>query len=382
MFKRALSLRNAIKNRSVFLLGPRQTGKTTLLKKSFPEARWFNLLEADTYRELAARPETIRQSLRQSDRIVIVDEIQKIPGLLDEVHLLIESNKNLRFILTGSSARRLKEKGVNLLAGRARTLQLHPLTTDEISSEGEKGFWRLLNVGGLPGIFSSEEAEKDLKAYVGTYLQEEIRAEGLVRSTERFSRFLEISGLSNGQIINFSKVGSDAGVPPRTVIEYFRILEDTLLGTLLPPFQLTKKRKAVASSKFFLFDLGVANQLLKRRSVEPDSESLGAALEHLLFMELRSYLDYQDLDHDLCFWRTPSQQEVDFVIGAKLAVEVKASRRVDSSDFRSLIALSEEFPKMRKVLVCRESRYRKTEAGIEIFPLREFLENLWKGEFL
>lgn len=378
MFDRLLSLTPVLKERSAFLFGPRMTGKTTLLRQRYSEALWINLLEADTYRDFVSRPELLRQMLKGNEKFIVIDEIQRVPALLNEVHTLIETHKKLRFILTGSSARRLKEGGVNLLAGRARTLFLHPLTSAEV---GVKSIQRLMLTGGLPSIFNSSSPDKDLKSYLGTYLQEEIRAEALVRSTERFSRFLEVSGLCNGQVINFSKVGADSGVPPRTIIEYFRILEDTLIGKLLPPFQKTRKRKSISASKFYLFDMGVANQLLKRKSVEPGSEIYGAALEHLIFTELRAYLDYSQKDVELNFWRSQSQQEVDFVVGDTLAVEVKASSRIGRHEEKSLIALGEEFPKMRKIIVCDERRYRKTDTNIEIFPIGEFLQELWKNEF-
>jgi predicted AAA+ superfamily ATPase len=382
MYERCLDLSTVVKKKSILLLGPRQTGKTTLLKRQFPRARMESLLAADVFREFSARPETLRQTLNSKDRLVIIDEIQKLPALLDEVQLMMDSHRKLRFILTGSSARKLRQRGTNLLAGRLWNCHLHPLVSHEIEGEGRKGLLRLMNTGGLPAIFDSQEADRELKEYIGTYLQEEIRAEALVRSTERFARFLEVSAFCNGELINFSKVGSDVGMPPRTVIEYFRILEDTLVGFLLPPFLKKTSRKAVATSKFYFFDVGVANHLLKRKDVIPGSENFGRALEHLVCLELLTFLDYKNRDEVLSFWRTYSQIEVDFVVASKIAIEVKASSRIASRDEKGLLALREDIPNIRCIIVSNEARYRKTDTGCEIFPYAEFFRLLWAGEIL
>ena len=258
MFSRLLDPRPLLAHSSLFLFGPRQTGKSTLLRTLFPTAKFYDLLEADTFRELSAAPELIRQRLRTEDTLVIIDEIQKLPSLLDEIHLLIERQKSLRFILTGSSARKLKRGGANLLAGRALTYHLHPLVAPEV---GYDQLHARLNRGSLPAIFTSPIPQELLKAYVGTYLQEEILAEGLVRNIGSFSRFLSTAGLTNGEQVNFTAVGSDTGVPPRTVREYYQVLEDTLVGYLLPTFQHTNKRKPVTTPKFYFFDVGIANVL-------------------------------------------------------------------------------------------------------------------------
>lgn len=234
MYKRIFNIRATVKQKSLFLFGPRQTGKSTLVRQSFPDAAYYDLLEADTFRELSARPEYLRQTLSPQQSLVIVDEIQKLPALLDEIQLLIERNKKLRVILTGSSARKLKRGAANLLGGRAWVCRLHPLVSAEL--DGQRLLDRL-NRGSLPSIIDSEHYKEDLKAYVGTYLQEEIRAEGLTRSIENFSRFLEVAGLTSGEQINFSSVAADAGFPPRTVREHYQILEDTLVGHQLPAYQ-------------------------------------------------------------------------------------------------------------------------------------------------
>jgi uncharacterized protein len=379
MYKRILDLREIIKHKSVFLFGPRQTGKSTLVRETFPDAGFYDLLEADTFRELSARPEYLRQTLSPQQSVVVVDEIQKLPALLDEIQLLIERNKKLRVVLTGSSARKLKRGAANLLGGRAWVCRLHPLVSAELD---HRRLIDRLNRGSLPAFIDSERYVEDLKAYVGTYLHEEIRAEGLTRSIENFSRFLEIAGLTSGEQINFTAVANDAGFPPRTVREHYQILEDTLVGHQLPAYQKTSKRKPVATAKFYMFDVGVANTLKRTPVIVDGSEAYGRALEHLIFLELRSFLDYQRLDHDLTYWRSRSQFEVDFVVGDKIALEVKSKSRVSPRDYKGLAALSEEVRLKRKVVICRENRQRKDDDGTEIMPATQFLKELWSGNVI
>ena len=374
MYGRALDLRALVEHRSVFLFGPRQTGKSTLVRHTFPDAVVYDLLEADTFQQLSTHPEHLRQTLEPERRIVVVDEIQKCPPLLDEVHLLIERNRDLRFVLTGSSARKLKRGGANLLAGRARVARLHPL----VSAELDDG--RLLdriNHGGLPAFLDAAEPRQDLRAYVGTYLQEEIQAEGLTRSIGNFGRFLDVAGLTNGEQINFAAVASDAGLAPSTVREHYRILEDTLVGEQLPAFRKTRTRKPVATARFYFFDIGVANTLRRTGAIEPGSDAYGRALEHLVFLELRAWLDYRRRDDPLTYWRSRSQLEVDFVVGDAVAIEVKAKSRVSTRDYKGLLALAEEVPLRRKLVVCHEPRRRREDNGVEIVPVREFLSALW-----
>jgi predicted AAA+ superfamily ATPase len=379
MYERILNLREILKHKSIFLFGPRQTGKSTLVHAALPDAAFYDLLEADTFRELSARPEYLRQTLGDQQSVVVVDEIQKLPALLDEVQLLLERHKKLRFVLTGSSARKLKRGAANLLGGRAWVCRLHPLVSAELS---HGRLLDRLNRGSLPAIIDSAHYKEDLKAYVGTYLHEEIRAEGLTRSIENFSRFLEVAGLTSGEQINFSAVADDAGFPPRTVREHYQILEDTLVGHQLPAYQKTSKRKPVATAKFYLFDVGVANMLKRTSVIEPGSDAYGRALEHLVFLELRSFLDYRRLDYDLTYWRSRSQFEVDFLVGDKVGIEVKAKTRVSPRDYRGLNALSEEARLKRKIVICGEKMRRKTDDGVEIMSAEHFLEELWTGNIL
>ena len=379
MYPRILPLKHLIEHRSLFLLGPRQTGKSTLLRHTFPEARYIDLLEANTFRELSAYPETLRQSLRPGEKRIIIDEVQKLPILLDEAQALIDRDKNLRFIFTGSSARKLKRGQANLLAGRAWFCRLHPLVSLEVSY---KALNRRLNIGSLPAVLDSPEPKEDLKAYVGGYLKEEIRAEGLVRSIESFSRFLEVAALTNTHMLNYTSVSNDTGIPVRTVREHYQMLEDTLIGFQLPPFRRSLKRKPVATAKFYFFDVGVANALMKRGEIIPGSELYGPALEHQVFVELRAYLDYRRIDKELTFWRTHSGHEIDFLIGEEIGIEVKASRRVSAGDQKGLLALSEEIKLKKKIIVSMESRERTTDEDVTVLPAHTFLEYLWSDRLL
>jgi len=385
MFRRFLDLPALAAERSFFFLGPRQTGKSTLLRKSLPAAMFLDLLDAQTFRSLSASPGLIEERARTMKgrrKVIILDEIQKLPELLDEVHRLMELEKPLRFILTGSSARKLRARGQNLLGGRASLVRMHPIVYPEIGTVSPRRTWTdLLQWGGLPSVLLSGTPKEDLQAYVGLYLQEEIRAEGLARSIPNFSRFLETAAAMNGEIVNYTKLGNDAQLSPRTVRDYFQILEDTLVGNLLSPFQQTRTRKAVATEKFFFFDVGVTHALLERWSVSPRTPEYGRVLEHLIERELRASLDYLHSGRRLFFWRSLSQMEVDFVLaeGQKpvVAIEVKASRSVSPRDLKGLRAFGEDWPRIRRIVVSLERYPRTTEDRIEILPVEEFLSQLW-----
>ena len=379
MYTRLLDLPELLGHRSVFLFGPRQTGKSTLVRATLPDAASYDLLEADTFRELSARPESLRQTLDPRKRLLVVDEIQKLPLLLDEIQLLLDRNRDLRVVLTGSSARKLKRGAANLLGGRAWVSRLHPLVSPEV---GSGRLLERLERGGLPAVLDSAHPREDLKAYVGTYLREEIQAEGLTRSIHGFSRFLDVAGLMNGEQVNYTAVASDAGVPASTVREHYQILEDTLVGYQLPAYQKTASRKPVATAKFYLFDIGVANTLRRTGTIEPGSDAYGRALEHLVFLELRAFLDYRRRDEPLSYWRSRSQFEVDFVVGDTVAIEVKAKPRVATRDYKGLLALADEVPLRRKLVVCDEKRRRLADDGVEILPVPLFLRELWEGRIL
>ncbi len=382
-YPRRLDLRQDIQKKSLFLFGPRQTGKSTLLRHLFPQAPTYNLLLADVFLRLSQRPQLMREELLSQKSVsknqprppVIIDEIQKLPLLLDEVHYLIEEH-GFRFILTGSSARKLKRGGGNLLGGRAWTKTLFPLVTSEIPNYD---LLKILNYGTLPSIYTASEPERDLAAYVGNYLQEEIQAEGLVRRIENFSRFLQTAALCNTELLNFSSVASDAAVPPRTVIEYFTILQDTLIGHLLEPFTKTKKRKAITTAKFYFFDVGVSNFLAGRKGIRPKTELFGKVLEHFLFIELKAALSYRGDPLPLSFWRSTADHEVDFLLGDTVAIEVKGTEMATEKHLHGLKALGEDLKLKRKIVVSLDPKRRRL-GPIEILPLASFLEELWAGE--
>lgn len=378
-FTRRLHLAEEAAKKSLFLFGPRQTGKTFLLREQFPHSPSYNLLLADVFLKLSRRPQTIREELLAGPRPkgpIILDEIQKLPLLLDEVQNLIEE-RGFTFILTGSSPRKLKTGHANLLGGRARTRRLFPLVSAEIPAFD---LLRAVNVGTLPSIYLSDDPKQDLLAYCGNYLKEEIVAEGLVRRVDHFSRFLEIAALTNAELVNFEAVASDAAFPARTVREYFHILDDTLVGTLLEPFSKAPRRKPSAAAKFYFFDVGVGNVLAGRENIRPKTELFGKAFEHFIFTELQAFLHYAKDDRALSFWRDRAGHEVDFLIGDETGIEVKGSESVADRHLGGLRYLSEGHTLKKKIVVSLEPKPRLV-GDVLILPWREFLSRLWEKAF-
>lgn len=378
--ERHLQLETDLRHRSVFLFGPRQTGKTTLLRRRYPDAFHVNLLDGRRFLSYSAEPWRIGEETAglAPGSVVVIDEIQRLPHLLNEVHNLIEA-RGLRFVLTGSSPAKLRRGGVNLLGGRARIRRLFPLVYPEIPS------WdldRILATGSLPSVFLSDDPWEDLRAYAGIYLQQEIQAEGLVRGIDRFSRFLHTAALVAGQQVVFESIASDAQVPARTVREYFAILEQTLIGRTVAPYQpgAVASRKAVARGKFFFFDVGVVQALTGRRTVVRRTPEYGAALEQYLFSEIEAWTAYGRVGSELGYWRTVDGMEVDFVVPGRFAVEIKAGRSIGAGDVRGLKALCTDAPELRPLVVCTDEVARTID-GIEVLPVQRFLDRLWGGEF-
>jgi predicted AAA+ superfamily ATPase len=374
---RALDLAKLARRKSLFLFGPRQTGKTALVRHALPQARVYDLLDADVFLTLSRRPTQLGEELGPSDRLVVVDEIQKLPVLLDEVHRLIEQ-RQVRFVLTGSSARKLRRGGVNLLGGRAPSWTLHPFIYRELGSAFD--LTRALDRGLLPAIYFSDSPREDLRAYVGTYLKEEIAAEALTRSVPAFSRFLEVAALSHGTMLNFTTVASDAQVPVSTVREYFHILEDTLLARTVPAWTKSRRRKAISTAKHYFFDVGVVRQLQHRSGLARRSPEFGEAFESFIFHELSSFIDYTE-PMPLAYWRSTSNFEVDFVLADATAIEVKGKEPVGERDLRGLRALKEE-GLLKHYLVVSLERRPRTVDGIRVLPWQDFLEQLWAGAFV
>lgn len=388
-FRRALSL-PAAGTETFFLWGPRQTGKSTLLREAFPDARWIDLLKADHFRRYAARPELLRQELEAESagdaggaapsRQIVIDEIQKVPALLDEVHWLMEARGHC-FALCGSSARKVRRGGANLLGGRAHRYELRGMTAGELADDFDLD--RILNHGYLPRVYRASRPGRLLDAYVGDYLKEEIAAEGLVRNIPRFSNFLEAAALCDGEVVNFANIARECGVSGHTARSHFEVLEDTLLGTWLPAYRKRAKRRVAHAPKFYFSDVGVVNRLARRGRVLSGSADYGRAFENWVFHELAAYLGYRQAEADLSFWRLAGGTEVDFVIGEmEVALEAKSSRNVVRGHLKGLRSLVRDHPTVRRrIVVCREPRRRRTEDGIEIVPAREFAAGLWEGEW-
>ncbi len=385
IFNRIIDLEALLNKKSFFLFGPRAVGKSYAIRQQL-EGKVFliDLLNSEYYLRLSQNPgllaPMIEAALANSKEIkfIVIDEVQKIPFLLNEVHRLIEE-RQWTFLLTGSSARKLKKDNANLLAGRAREARMFPLVSAEIM---KFDLDRYLQYGGLPSVYLSDEPLEDLQAYVQTYLREEIQLEALVRNLPAFSRFLEASSLTSGTLLNFTQIASDTGIPASTVREYYFILEDTFIGFMVEPFRKTKTRKAISTAKFYYFDIGVAHYLSKIHSIPKPSELYGAAFEHFIAMELRAYLSYRrKLSIDLCFWQEKNGKEVDFIVGDQLAIEVKATERVTEKHLTGLRCLMEEKITQRHLLISHDPIALNLD-GIETLHWKDFLNKLWGNELI
>ena len=383
MFERMLSLPES-GTETFFLWGPRQAGKSTLLKLRYPDGVWVDLLKADEFRRYVARPELLREELEASGpdpaRQVVIDEIQRVPALLDEVHWLIE-NRGLHFALCGSSARKVRRGGANLLGGRAIRHEMRGLTAREIGDAFDLD--RALNHGYLPRIYESARPRRLLDAYIADYLREEVAAEGLVRNLPAFSGFLDAAALSDGDPVNYSNIARECGVSGPTAKSYLDILTDTLLARRLPRWQRRAKRRLAGAPKLYFDDVGVVNRLARRGEVERGSDVYGKAFENWVFHELSAFASYRDLDEQLTYWRLPSGIEVDFVIGnMRLAIESKATANITRKHLKGLRTLAEEHPEVRKMVICLEPRPRRTDDGIDIVPATDFAHRLWRGDLV
>ena len=376
---RHLDIERLLARRSVLLFGPRQTGKTTYVRRQLDRtvALTFSLLDQGLLTAVLADPTRIRREIEARglrETVVCIDEIQKCPPLMDEVHLMIEE-RGIRFLLTGSSARALKRGGVNMLGGRGSDRVMHPFSWSEIRDRFSLD--RALNHGLLPPHYLSDDPDEGLASYVDRYLTEEIAAEGLARSLPGFARFLQTAALTNAQILNYSNVARDAQVPRQTVVQWYAVLRDTLIAFDLPAWTRTVRRKAVETAKFYFFDTGVVRALRRLPRIGETSADFGELFEHYVFMELRAWIDYRRPRTPIAFWRSRSGHEVDFILDDRVAIEAKATRRVQQKHLRGLLALADEGLVERSIIVCREDRPR-LERGIEVWPLEFFLAELWQ----
>lgn len=378
MLKRILEI-DIRGNNAAFLWGPRKVGKTTLLHQKFPNAKYYDLLNTGLKTRLLLSPSLLREEvLAERPPFVIIDEIQKVPALLDEVHWCLENTKT-KFILCGSSARKLKRGSANLLGGRAWRYELFPLTTREL---GEADLLRIFNHGLIPKHYIEKSPERSLKSYVLDYIEEEIHSEALVRNVPSFARFLDAVSLTHGQLINYANIARDCGVSPKTVREYYQILQDTLLGHELPPWRKSRNRRLIETAKFYLFDLGVVRALSGLRKIQEGTEEFGRYFEHFLIEEIRAFISYKEKNVPLSFWRTSTGMEVDLIIGdMDLAIEFKAVRHVDERHLKGLLSLMDDQKPIRMIAVSLDETTRRLGSGIEIFPWQKFCERLWDGDF-
>ncbi len=383
LFKRLLVI-DLPPQQSAFLWGARKTGKTTLLREQFPHSVFIDFLRTDTYLEYTKSPFLLRERLlampeQALKHPIIIDEVQKVPGILDEVHWLIE-NHGLRFILCGSSARKLRRGQVNLLGGRAWRFELFPLVSKEVD---ELNLLRALNHGMIPSHYLQENYKRSLRGYVQDYLKEEVFQEGLTRNIPAFSRFFEAMGYAHGSLVNYANIARECGVSSKTVKEYYQILVDTLLGTFVMPFKRRQERQVISKApKFYLFDAGVAGAICKRTIAEEKGEMFGHAFEHFIYLEMLAHSSYHEIDYEIQFWRTKSGQEVDFVLGGgEVAVEVKSTGMVDKRALRPLKTFIELYSPKEAIVVCNE-REERLHSGIEIMPWRIFLQKLWQDEII
>lgn len=384
---RILDIQDRLKRKSMFLFGPRQTGKTAMIDNQLDDdvRLVWSLLNANIRRRCQSDPSVLRDELATrgiKDGLVVIDEIQKVPDLLDEVHLMIEET-DIRFLMTGSSARRLRETGVNLLGGRAGKMNLHPFVWPEIR-QFKPTLDRILTYGMLPSVFLSEEPDEVLDDYINVYLQEEIAGEGLVRQLPKFERFLEAAALTNSQEINYSNIASDVMMSRDSIREWYGILYDTMIGFAIPPYTRTKKRKAVETERFYYFDVGLVRFLLNLTEFSDTHSEYCKLFESYIAQELSAYLDYGRKRERLSYWRTrQSSFEVDFTIGDQVAVETKTTKLVnEKKDLRGLRALKEEGIFKKYIVVSRDEISRTTDDGILLLPWTVFLDELWDGKIV
>ena len=379
MYHRIFDIENRL-DEGMFLFGGRQTGKSTLLKERFPNAVYIDLLNSEVRNRFMQHPEQFRERLLRYPpaTLVIVDEIQKVPDLLDEVHWLMV-NKGLWFILSGSSARKIKKSGANNLGGRAIPETLFPLVSAEIP---DFDLDRAVQNGMIPRHYMVTNARNRLKGYIELYLKEEIIEEALVQNVADFVRFMEVAAIMDGEILNYEKVASDCGVSANTVKAYYQILKDTLLGFEVPAYRKVIKRKLFKSPRFYYFDVGIANYLTGRHHLAEKTPEYGHAFEHLIMQEIIAYLGYTNSDEELSYWHTYENLEVDAVIGdARIAIEIKSTDHVAHDDKKGLMEFAKEHPETKQILVSRD-RISRRSGNVDYYYVTDFFKALWAGEII
>ena len=380
--KRELDIFPLLETKSSFLFGPRQTGKSSYIKNQLLQeniALYWTLLDGRLRLRVQADPSILRQEVELKnlhDCIIVIDEIQKCPELLDEVHYLIE-DRNIRFLMTGSSASKLKNTGVNLLGGRATERHFHPCVYPEMGDNPNYNLPYIFEHGLIPLMFLSEDHEEHLAAYIDTYLTEEIAAEGAAPNIPAFARFLTVAALTNSEMLNYTNISSDCQVPVQTVKQWYQVLEDTLLGYQVEPFTQTTKRKAIATPKFYFFDIAIARSFRNIPAPAEGTAEFGEYFEQLVCMELKAWISYKSPKSRLTYWRSTSNMEVDFCVDREIAIEVKSASLISDKHLKGLKALREENIFKRYIVVCQEEHPRLVD-GIEILPWKYFFEQIWK----
>lgn len=368
----------ALTNYSAFLWGARKTGKSSWIKHNFnsEDIILIDLLKTDVFAEYAVRPSLLRERFGSTNKIIIIDEIQKAPVLLDEIHWMME-NSNTRFLLTGSSARKLRRGHVNLLAGRALRYDLLPFSCMEV---GKIDLEKIMISGLLPPHFLSDKPLDFIRSYIGDYLKEEIALEAQIQKIPQFNDFLRVAALTSGELLNYSNVAREAGISNKVVRLYFDILENTMMGFRIHSWKSSKKRRMILAEKFYLFDVGISNYLSKRQPKQGTPE-FGKSFEHLILLELWAYKHYRSPELDISYWRTSTGYEVDFILGDKqVALEVKSGKIVHDIALKGLKALQEDGA-VKNLLVVSKEKYPRTLGDITILPWKMFLEKLWSGDF-
>ena len=379
MYHRIFDIENRL-DEAMFLFGGRQTGKSTLLKERFHKAVYIDLLKSDVRNRFKQHPEEFRESLLRypPETLVIVDEIQKVPDLLDEVHWLMVE-KGLWFILSGSSARKIKKSGANNLGGRAIPETLFPLVSAEIP---DFDLERAVQNGMIPRHYMVANARNRMRAYIDLYLKEEIIEEALVQNVDEFVRFMEVAAIMDGEILNYENVASDCEVSANTVKAYYKILVDTLLGFEVPAYRKVIKRKLYKSPRFYYFDVGIANHLTKRYHLAPKTPEYGHAFEHLIMQEIVAYLGYTNSDEELTYWHTYENLEVDAVIGdARVAIEIKSKEHIDHDDKKGVTEFAKEHPDTKQIIVSRD-RISRRSGDVDLYYVTDFFKALWAGEII
>lgn len=379
MYRRIFDIENRL-DEAMFLFGGRQTGKSTLLKERFPKAVYIDLLKSDVRNRFKQHPEEFRESLLRypPETLVIVDEIQKVPDLLDEVHWLMVE-KGLWFILSGSSARKIKKSGANNLGGRAIPETLFPLVSAEIP---DFDLERAVQNGMIPRHYAVANARNRMRSYIDLYLKEEIIEEALVQNADEFVRFMEVAAIMDGEILNYENVASDCEVSANTVKAYYKILVDTLLGFEVPAYRKVIKRKLYKAPRFYYFDVGIANHLTKRYHLAPRTPEYGHAFEHLIMQEIAAYLGYTNSDEELTYWHTYENLEVDAVIGdARVAIEIKSKEHIDHDDKKDVTEFAKEHPDTRQIIVSRD-RISRRSGDVDLYYVTDFFKALWAGEII